>query len=247
MVASVVIGGGLAYWVTSQAPPTYRASSTLIVQQQQTPGVFQVNDFQTSQLLANTFSQMITLRPVLEEAIAAGQLNLSPQELERRIEVRPDLQSILLEIGATAGDPETAAHIANTVAETFVNSEQGLLASATGTVSIVEPALVPFAPEGSPVILNSMLGAILAGIAGVALILVLESLDSRLRRPDDVAAVVGLPALGQVHRFRPDRSNGRSGVLADPQSEVAEDYRALRTTLSTRLGLNQGSRALLIA
>lgn len=246
VVASIVIGGGLAYWLSSQGPATYRSTTTLLVQQQQTPGVFQPADFQTSQLLANTFARLITLRPVLEEAIEAGRLDLSPQQLERRLEVTPELDSTLLEITASASNAEGAAHIANTVAQTFVNSTQPVLQISTGTVSVVEPALVPGAPEASPVMLNTILGAVLAAIGGVALILIFESLDSRLRRAGDVATLVGLPALGRVHRFRGDRHNG-GGVLADPQSDVTEDYRALRTTLSTRLGLSQGSKALLIA
>ena len=108
-LASLLVGGGAAYGASLRLTPTYEAATTLLVVQRQTEGAVQLNDIQTAERLANTFSRLVTIRPVMEQSIADGNLPFSPEELEKRITVRNPTSTQLLEVVAQSSDPTLAA------------------------------------------------------------------------------------------------------------------------------------------
>lgn len=100
--------------------------------------------------------------------------------------------------------------------------------AAQGQVSVVTAARAPSSPVGYPAWLYVALATLFGiGVAGLAIVLV-ESLDRRIRNPRDVYQAVGLPVLGLIPRRR---AMGRAAATRDgsipPRS--AEAFRALRT------------------
>ena len=75
-IAAFLVGGGLAYGISLRLTPSYQATTTLLVVQRQAEGAVQLNDIQTAERLANTFSRLVTIRPVMEQAISDGRLPL---------------------------------------------------------------------------------------------------------------------------------------------------------------------------
>jgi succinoglycan biosynthesis transport protein ExoP len=81
---------------------------------------------------------------------------------------------------------------------------------------------------------------------GIGLAFLLENLDNTVRTPEQAQVVAALPSLGMIplgSNARPDRGSRQLGVAASseeavevvtqvhPQSQMAEAYRALRTSL----------------
>lgn len=64
--------------------------------------------------------QLMKLRPLAENTIRALGLEMSPDELLERVDIRSAGQTNIVLVTARAGDPEDAADIANTMAEEFV-------------------------------------------------------------------------------------------------------------------------------
>ncbi len=235
-IASTVIGAAVAYLASSQITPTYSATSTLLVVQQQTPGVVVRNDLETSALLANTFSRMITVRPVLERAIQQGGLDVSVGELRGSLRIANPPATSLLEVTALAHDPVLARDMANTVSEAFISSDEALLTASAGVVNILEPATTPGAPISPNKSLNAMLGGALALIACAVLVVVFEYLDDTVKAPQDILELTGLPTIGRVESFGGVHAPGDQLQAAiRPQSAVAESYRAARTNLANML------------
>lgn len=245
--ASAAIGGGLAYGVSLRLTPTYQATTTLLVVQRQAEGVVQLNDIQTSERLANTFSRLVTIRPVMEQAISDAHLAFTPEDLEKRISVRNPTSTQLLEVSASAGDPALAATMANTVAAAFISSNQANLSNRPGLVSVVEradPPLEPVAPRKS---VNAALGAIVLLAITIGGVMLIEYLDDTVKSPEQATEISGLPTLGRIEQFERSRTPREQLQAAHrPRSTVAEAYRAARTNLSYAIDLGRDRRLVLV-
>ena len=114
----------------------------------------------------------------------------------------------------------------------------------SNNIKVVDAARVPMAPS-EPNIPRNLAFALLLGVtSGVGLAFLLENLDNTVRTPEQAQAIAALPALGMIPMGskRGEDSNRRLSVAASkeavelvtqsrPQSQMAESYRALRTSL----------------
>jgi capsular exopolysaccharide synthesis family protein len=123
IVVCTLLGATSAFLISSRMPPVYSASATLLVYQ---VGSDDYRAVLTSELLARTYSQMLSGRAVLEAVIAQLELEETPGALAGRVEVKlvPDTQLIQLSVEHT--DPTRAALIANAIAEAFIVQIQAL-------------------------------------------------------------------------------------------------------------------------
>lgn len=112
-----------------------------------------------------------------------------------------------------------------------INRARGTL----NTAAILDNATEPV-PAGDLPLSRALVFGLLAGLAaGVALSYFLESVDDRVRAPEDVVGVDGrapLGVLGHVLSGPPGREAGSPLVVRDaPRTPVAETFRTLRTNL----------------
>ncbi|PKN82206.1 MAG: hypothetical protein CVU47_03810 [Chloroflexi bacterium HGW-Chloroflexi-9] len=247
LIAATVAGGIISYGVSTRLTPTYEATTTLLVVQAPAEGVVQLNDIQTAERLANTFSRLVTLRPVLERAIAQAGLPFTPSALEERLTVRNPRTTQLLEVSARSSQPELAAIIANTVALAFIDSNATASTSRPGQVSVVEEALPPEAPIAPRPKLNALLGGFLMLLIAGALVALLEYLDDTVKSAEQASDLTGLPALGRIEQFEKLQSPREQLQAAQrPRSTVAEAYRAARTNLTYAIDLGRDRRLVLV-
>jgi succinoglycan biosynthesis transport protein ExoP len=106
-------------------------------------------------------------------------------------------------------------------------------------IDIVDQAVPPATPalkSKSIIVLTTLL---VAGVLGVLIAFILDSLDTSLRSVPDIEATTGMPSLAVVPLFKPSphapgsRSVAESNlpVLTEPGSQFAEVFRALRTAI----------------
>jgi succinoglycan biosynthesis transport protein ExoP len=111
---------------------------------------------------------------------------------------------------------------------------------------IVDAARVPTAPAGPNVLRNLAFALALGLSTGIGLAFLLESMDNTVRTPEQAQTISALPSLGMIPLgSRSTREVGGRGKLAlasskeavelvtksRPRSQMAESYRALRTSL----------------
>jgi polysaccharide biosynthesis transport protein len=130
-------------------------------------------------------------------------------------------------------------------------NEAGILAGLkAANVTVIDPATVPVSPVEPQMALNLALGLLVGSVFGVGLCFLQENIDTTITSPNDVAGIGSLSSVGIVPRLNHD--NGRGRLLASsnrngnssnrngtsciasleyPESEVADAYRSLRTTL----------------
>lgn len=128
IILAALLAGGSAYLVSAYAiTPIYQASARITVQPSSSLAGATYSDILAGQYAASTYAQMITARPVQEEAlrrlgysdeaIAEGHI---PYELSATT-VR-DTQ--LIDIKVESSDPRLAANLANTIAQVFIEQNQ---------------------------------------------------------------------------------------------------------------------------
>jgi polysaccharide biosynthesis transport protein len=113
---------------------------------------------------------------------------------------------------------------------------------------IIDAARVPTAPSEPNIPRNLSFALVLGLISGVGLAFVLENMDNTVRTPEQATALSGLPALGMIPHGSKSGTRGPYGkrlvltapaskevvetvTQVRPQSQMAESYRALRTSL----------------
>jgi capsular exopolysaccharide synthesis family protein len=122
----------------------------------------------------------------------------------------------------------------------------------SSNVRVVDLARVPIFPSSPNVPRNIVIGLALGLFGGIGLAFLLESLDNTVRTPEEAQTISALPSLGviplntrQIARNGKKSSSGfsLSSRLSDdsdslqviafarPKSELAESYRALRTSI----------------
>ena len=111
---------------------------------------------------------------------------------------------------------------------------------------IIDAARVPTSPSEPNIPRNLSFALVLGIISGVGLAFVLENMDNTVRTPEQAQAVSALPSLGMIPLGSKSGNRGPSGkrlaltasneavetvTQIRPQSQMAESYRALRTSL----------------
>ena len=78
---------------------------------------------------------------------------------------------------------------------------QILKATATGNYRVLVPASVPTAPFAPNPLRSAILGFAVGLFAGIGLAFLLEQFDTRVRRPDEIAAILRQPILGRIPKI----------------------------------------------
>jgi len=111
---------------------------------------------------------------------------------------------------------------------------------------IIDAARVPTSPSEPNIPRNLAFALVIGIISGVGLAFVLENMDNTVRTPEQAQAISALPSLGMIPLGSKATSRGVAGARfvlnsskeavemvtqVRPQSQMAESYRALRTSL----------------
>ncbi len=253
-----IVSGVGAYAFSVNQTPQYRAATLVLVQQRSGLSLPNAGDVQLSQVLASTYKEVLTTRPVLEAVIDKLGYPSSASALRGRVQVSIVPGTSLLRTEATDQVPQQAAAISNTLAQQFIrlteenqlaeiarvqsalaaqgisNPEQilGAQLSALSSLVVVEPAVAPSRPVSPRVALNTLLGAILGGFVAVVGIFTLEYLNDIPRAPEEVERRTGLPRISTVLRWPPREVQAQEIVtLTHPMGSYAESFRQARLNI----------------
>ena len=153
-------------------------------------------DLQAGSYLVKDYQEVITSNEVLSSVIDKEKLSLTPNELSSMISVTIPTDTRVISISVEDDNAQEATTIANTVRE--VTAEKIKAVTKVDDVTTLEAAEVPKEPSSPNIKRNTLIGVIAGGGLAVISIIILEVLDDRVRRPEDIEDVLGLPLLGIV-------------------------------------------------
>jgi succinoglycan biosynthesis transport protein ExoP len=237
ILAFTLTGIAGAAALTIVTTPVYQAS-TLVYIQVQTSGT--VGDLvQGSTFLQNqvtSFVEVVDTPRVLDAVIETLDLDTTAEELAESVTASAPLDTINVQITVDRDSPAEAAEIANAVTASFqqvvgeITSMSTEDARSQVSVSILRDASVPSVPISPDTKSNLGLG-LLAGLAlGLAIAIIREVLDTRIRGEFDVESITSAPIIGGIG-YDPSAVDRPLIVQDDPRSVRAEAFRTLRTNL----------------
>lgn len=175
--------------------PKY-TSTTRIYVVSRTAGSITNQDLQAGSYLVKDYQEVITSNEVLSSVIDKEKLSLTPNELSSMISVTIPTDTRVISISVEDDNAQEATTIANTVREVAADKIKAV--TKVDDVTTLEAAEVPKEPSSPNIKRNTLIGVIAGGGLAVISIIILEVLDDRVRRPEDIEDVLGLPLLGIV-------------------------------------------------
>ena len=170
--------------------------------------------------------------------------NMLRAALEKQKQEANKLNQSAIEYSFLKRDVETSRQLYEGLLEKL--KEAGVTAGLrSSNVKIVNAARVPMAPSEPNIPRNLAFALVLGLTSGVGLAFLLENLDNTVRTPEQAQIISGLPSLGMIPQGSKsiEASNQKRLTVASskeavelvtqarPQSQMAESYRALRTSL----------------
>ncbi|MDH4137599.1 MAG: polysaccharide biosynthesis tyrosine autokinase, partial [Anaerolineae bacterium] len=120
IVLCTVLAAGASLMVSRSTPPTYQASTTLMVGQFIQEPDPNTQDMSTSERLAQTYAEMVRRQPILQATVEALDLDMNWKALRERISVNLVRNTQLMEIQVTDTDPQWAMLTANEIARQLI-------------------------------------------------------------------------------------------------------------------------------
>lgn len=243
IVAAVV---GLAGIFTATQSKVYAASASGFVSTgaSRDPALNSVND-SLAKSRAVSYVTLAKSRATAEAVIDDLGLDDSPSSLVSDITVEQPADTVLLEVTARAGAPLQAQELADAWVAALadqvqaIEDPQGREREGTPRVMPVESAELPTAPIAPDPVRNLALGAALGLLLAFGYAILRNTLDKRLRTPEDIESRFGVSVVGTVPVAQVlKRGAGEAAALAVDQAATnqssgpsSEAFRKLRTNL----------------
>ncbi|HGA1486517.1 TPA: YveK family protein, partial [Streptococcus suis] len=150
-------------------------------------------ELQAGTYLVKDYKEIILSQDVLTQV--ATELNLN-ENLKEKVSVSIPVDTRIVSISVRDADPNEAARIANSL-RTFA-AQKIVEVTKVSDVTTLEEAVPAEEPTTPNTKRNIILGLLAGGILATGLVLVMEVLDDRVKRPQDIEEVMGLTLLGVV-------------------------------------------------
>ncbi len=209
--------------VTVSLPRVYTSTATLFVGGRVDPQSF--IDTGLVEQHTRTYATLAANPNIADIVARELPMELTRSQLLDRMSFAPVERTPLLQISAEGDSPEDARLIATTYAETFVRRMTDLFerGKTPAEISISEGAVLPTSPSKPNPPLYIGFGVLLSIILGLAVALVRERVDTRVRVAPEDDSVLGQPIMALIPRL-----DGRDGRAS---REAADRFGLLKTNL----------------
>ena len=194
-----IVAGALAFAYSAFiVKPEFTSTTRIYVvnrNQGDKPGLTN-QDLQAGSYLVKDYREIILSQDVLEKVTSNLKLDLSPKDLANKVKVTVPVDTRIVSILVNDRVPEEASRIANSLRE--VAAEKIISITRVSDVTTLEEARPATAPSSPNIRRNTIIG-LLGGTAFMVIaVLIVELVDTRVKRPEDIEDVMQIALLGVV-------------------------------------------------
>jgi len=194
-----IVAGALAFAYSAFiVKPEFTSTTRIYVvnrNQGDKPGLTN-QDLQAGSYLVKDYREIILSQDVLEKVTSDLKLDLSPKALASKIKVTVPVDTRIVSISVNDRVPEEASRIANSLRE--VAAEKIISITRVSDVTTLEEARPAIAPSSPNIRRNTIIGLLGGTVFTVIAVLIVELVDTRVKRPEDIEDVMQIALLGVV-------------------------------------------------
>ena len=194
-----IVTGGVAFAYSSFiVKPEYTSTTRIYVvnRNQGDKSGLTNQDLQAGSYLVKDYREIILSQDVLEKVATDLKLDLPSKGLASKIKVTVPADTRIVSISVTDRAPEEASRIANSLRE--VAAQKIISVTRVSDVTTLEEARPATSPSSPNIRRNTMIGFLAGAVVMIVTVLLIELLDTRVKRPEEVEDVMQIALLGVV-------------------------------------------------
>ena len=212
IVAFVLISCATTFYVSKNfVVPVYSASGQLLVNNvANVPDGNNLNDLNFSLNLIESYKEILSSPTIMKSVVAAHpEFGLTEAELSQKLNIRSAEKSQVINISVQDESYTKAASMVNAVSQTFIRSLPLLMKLDNVTfLTPADPTDQP-APSNGGIMMNLIISFVVALMAALGVILLMETLNNTLRTEKEAEHDLGLPIIATIPVIR-KRDLGKS-------------------------------------
>jgi polysaccharide export protein, MPA1 family len=200
LIVLVALVAGLAAFAYSSfvIKPQYTSTTRIYVvnrNQADKPGLTN-QDLQAGAYLVKDYREIILSQDVLEKVVADQSLTIDAKTLGKKVSVTVPADTRIVSISVRDGKPEEASRIANALRD--VAAQKIISVTRVSDVTTLEEARPATSPSSPNIRRNTMMATIAGVGIVIVIVLLVELLDDRVKRPEDIEEVMHISLLGVI-------------------------------------------------
>ena len=200
LIALVALVAGITAFAYSSfvIKPQYTSTTRIYVvnrNQADKPGLTN-QDLQAGAYLVKDYREIILSQDVLEKVVADQSLTIDAKTLGKKVSVTVPADTRIVSISVRDGKPEEASRIANALRE--VAAQKIISVTRVSDVTTLEEARPATSPSSPNIRRNTMMATIAGVGIVIVIVLLVELLDDRVKRPEDIEEVMHISLLGVI-------------------------------------------------
>lgn len=247
IVVAILAVGATFFYDTSIKKPMYKTSTTVVLAQQtsENTSASTLNDININQKLVTTYSEIVKSKLVLQQVIDSLNLDTDVDSLSKHVTVTAVDDTEILKISVEDAEPESAAKIANKIAEVF--SAEIVNIYKLNNVSTIDHAQTPENVSNNTTVRDSLIALLIAVFGVTAISFVIYYFDDTIKYSEDLETKIGLPVVGKIVKSDTPRKDVADEIIVEnyPKSIVSETIKGLRTNLQFS-SVDSGFKTILI-
>ena len=194
-----IVAGAVSFAYSSfVVKPEYRSTTRIYVvnrNQSDKPGLTN-QDLQAGTYLVKDYREIILSQDVLEKVVSDLGLTINAKTLAKKVQVTVPADTRIVSISVSDHKPDEASRIANALRE--VAAQKIIAVTRVSDVTTLEEARPATGPSSPNIRRNTLMGIGAGAGLVIVVVLLVELLDDRVKRPEDVEDVMNISLLGVV-------------------------------------------------
>ena len=192
IIAALAVIAGTLLFIT----PQYESTTKMYVLSKQDSNTLTSQDMQTSLSLTKDYAELIKSRTVTEGVITQLNLDMTHEQLLKKMSVDSATDTRILSISVRDEDPYEACEIANAIRDVAANHIKNVMD--IDAVNVVETANIPEQKVSPSVAKNGVIGGVFGAAVAIAIVLITYISNDTIKTQEDVERYLKLSTLGTI-------------------------------------------------
>lgn len=209
VLCAVIVGMSVLVYTINFVTPQYQANVTIYVNNNSTGGETYISssDLAVALRLVTTYVNIIQSNSVLEKVIDEAGLLLSADQVRSMISAEVVGETEMFKVTVTTPNPQMSADLANAIAKVAPDEISTIIEGSSA--KIIDYARVPEGRSSPNYVTNTVIGALVGAFLAIAVIIMQNLLDVRVKNEEDLQKIYDIPVLGVIPDLADDTKDKR--------------------------------------